>query len=133
MNRCKWWPSSRWYGSSLPSSGSPDPAPQPAGAPRQQQQPQQAPPPATRRDDARDRLLAVLLHDPELAVDATIDLDACRAQLDRLSDAMRRERAALRDVLPRLAGAGLRTDQLARLAGMPVGELQALLAPTSSR
>jgi hypothetical protein len=109
----------------------PAPAPQPAEAP------QQAPPPvplrATPRDDARDRLLAVLLHDPALAVDATIELDACRARLDRLSDAMRHERGALRDVLQRLAGAGLRTDQLARLAGMPVKELQALLAPASSR
>ena len=106
---------------------------QPADSPQQQQPQQQAPPPATPRDDARDRLLAVLLHDPELAVDATIQLDACRAQLDRLSDAMRHERAALRHVLHRLGGAGLRTDQLARLAGMPVGELQALLAPASSR
>jgi hypothetical protein len=73
----------------------------------------------------------VLLNDPQVAVDATIQLDACRAQLDRLSTAVRHERHVLREVLRRLASTGLRADQLARLAGMPVEELQALLAPAS--
>jgi hypothetical protein len=104
--------------------------PPPAPPPPQQGGSQQLP---AGRDDARDRLLAVLLHDPALAVDATIQLDACRAQLDRLSRAVHHERGVLREILQRLAGTGLRTDQLARLAGMPVEELQALLAPVSSR
>ena len=40
---------------------------------------------------------------------------------------MRAGRAALRDVLHRLAAAGLRPDQLARLAGLPEAEVQVLL------
>jgi hypothetical protein len=106
---------------------------QPAELPREQASHRAVQQPAAGQTDARDRLLAVLLHDPALAVDATIQLDACRAQLDRLSHAVRHERGVLREILQRLAGTGLRTDQLARLAGIPVEELQALLAPVSSR
>lgn len=88
------------------------------------------------RGDVRDRLLAVLLHDPECAVGAAAELEACRGRLDRLSDAMRHERAALGDVLDRLAAAGLRPDQLARLSDLPVDEVRQLLAratePTGS-
>ena len=95
--------------------------------------PRPAPAPTGPAPDVRDRLLAVLLHDPALAVDATMQLDACRAQLDRLAHAVRHEQEVLREVLWKLAGTGLRTDQLARLAGMPVEELQVLLAPVSPR
>jgi hypothetical protein len=77
--------------------------------------------------DVRDRLLAVLLDDPERAVGATVELEACLRELGRLSDAVRKERAVLPDVLHRLTAAGLRPEQLARLAAMPVTEVERLL------
>jgi len=77
--------------------------------------------------DARDRLLAVLLDDPERAVGAAVELEACLVELGRLSDSVRRERAELRDLLHRLRAAGLRPEQLARLAGMPLAEVEGLL------
>jgi hypothetical protein len=77
--------------------------------------------------DVRDRLLAVLLDDPERAVGATVELEACLRELGRLSDAVRKERAVLPDVLHRLTAAGLRPEQLARLAAMPVAEVERLL------
>ncbi|GAA3218800.1 hypothetical protein GCM10017691_01800 [Pseudonocardia petroleophila] len=80
------------------------------------------------RGDARDRLLAVLLDDPVRAVGATVELDACRRQLDRLTDAVRHERETLRSVLTRLADAGLAPDQLARLSGLSDDELRGLLS-----
>lgn len=78
--------------------------------------------------DARDRLLAVLLDDPVRAVGAAVELEACRRQLDRLSDAVRHERHTLGSVLARLADAGLAPDQLARLSGLTDTELRSLLA-----
>jgi hypothetical protein len=104
-----------------------------------QAEPEPAAVPAPRPDDdpgrqggsaaeARDRLLAVLLADPERAVGAAVELEVCLRELDRLSDAVRTGRAALRDVLHRLAAAGLRPDQLARLARLPQAEVQELLA-----
>ena len=81
-----------------------------------------------RSGDARDRLLAVLLDDPVRAVGATVELDACRRQLDRLTGALAHERAVLRGVLDRLAATGLSEQQLARLAGLDAGELRELLA-----
>ena len=77
--------------------------------------------------DVRDRLLAVLLDDPERAVGATVELEACLRELGRLSDAVRKERAVLPDVLHRLTAAGLRPEQLARLAAMPVADVERLL------
>jgi hypothetical protein len=77
--------------------------------------------------DARDRLLAVLLDDPDCAVGAAVELETCLRELDRLSAAARHERVVLRDVLRRLAAAGLRSEQLARLAGMPLAEVEVLL------
>jgi hypothetical protein len=77
--------------------------------------------------DARDRLLAVLLDDPERAVGAADELENCLRELDRLSDAVRAGRAGLRDVLHRLAAAGLRPDQLARLARLPEHDVRELL------
>lgn len=79
------------------------------------------------RGDARDRLLAVLLDDPVRAVGAAVELEACRRQLDRLTDAVRHEREALGSVLSRLAEAGLAPDQLARLSGLSDEELRSLL------
>ncbi|MBW0090695.1 hypothetical protein I4I73_17865 [Pseudonocardia sp. KRD-184] len=79
------------------------------------------------RGDARDRLLAVLLDDPVRAVGATVELDACRRQLARLTDSVRHEREALRSVLARLAETGLGHDQLARLSGLSDAELRDLL------
>jgi hypothetical protein len=77
---------------------------------------------------ARDRLLAVLLDDPERAVGAVVELEDCLRELDRLSDTMRTERAVLHDALRHLAAAGLRPDQLARLAGMPLMEVEEQLS-----
>jgi hypothetical protein len=77
--------------------------------------------------DARDRLLAVLLPEPDRAVGAVVELEACLCELDRLSGAVRQERAVLRDVLRRLTAAGLRPEQLARLAGMPLAAVEAQL------
>jgi hypothetical protein len=74
--------------------------------------------PSFARADARDRLLAVLLDDPARAVGAAAELEACRTQL--------------KDVLQRLAGSGLRPEQLARLAGLPVDEVRALVTPASN-
>jgi hypothetical protein len=79
------------------------------------------------RGDARDRLLAVLLDDPVRAVGAAVELEACRRQLDRLTDAVRHERHVLGSVLARLAEAGLAPDQLARLSGLSDEELRSLL------
>ena len=96
--------------------------------------PQQAPPESpSRRGDARDRLLAVLLDDPARAVGAAVELETCRNQLDRLADAMRHERGVLGDVVGRLSAAGLRPDQLARLSGLPVDEVRELLEAPVSR
>ncbi|GAA1234799.1 hypothetical protein [Pseudonocardia alaniniphila] len=97
-----------------PADASTPPQPPPPPAPS-------APPalaqPSFARADARDRLLAVLLDDPARAVGAAAELEACRTQLQ--------------DVLQRLAGSGLRPEQLARLAGLPVDEVRALVTPAS--
>ena len=103
------------------------PAPEPATTPATVPEPRSDNDEPGRRADPRDRLLAVLLDDPDRAVGATVELESCLSELDRLSDAVRAGRAALRDVLHRLAAAGLRPDQLARLAGLPPAEVQELL------
>lgn len=107
----------------------PVPHPRPDGETGHPAPPSEPPPTRPTHADARDRLLAVLLDDPSRAVDATEELAACLDRLAQLSDAMRREHAALRDALHRLAAAGLRPDQLARLAGMPLSEVLEILAP----
>ena len=84
-------------------------------------------PDGDRRGDARDRLLAVLLDDPLRAVGATVDLQDCQERLDRLAASLQDERARLGDVLGRLAHAGLRPDQLARLSGLSDAEVAELL------
>ncbi|NMH98647.1 hypothetical protein [Pseudonocardia acidicola] len=89
--------------------------------------------PVPPRVDARDRLLAVLLDDPVRAVSAAADLDRCRDQLERLTDAVRHERGVLAGVLHRLAEAGLQIEQIARLADLPVDEVRALLGPSTRR
>jgi len=84
-------------------------------------------PDGDRRGDARDRLLAVLLDDPMRAVGATVDLQDCQERLDRLAASLQDERGRLGDVLGRLAHAGLRPDQLARLSGLSDAEVAELL------
>ena len=88
-----------------------------------------AAPPAVpdRQGDARDRLLSVLLDDPQRAVGATVDLQDCQERMDRLTGALNDERNRLRDVLGRLARSGLRADQLARLSGLSDSEVAELL------
>ncbi|WP_214367404.1 hypothetical protein [Pseudonocardia sp. H11422] len=86
-----------------------------------------------RRGDARDRLLAVLLDDPVRAVGATVELERCREQLDRLTDAVHHERRVLAAVLHRLSAAGLEFGQIVRLAGMPADEVRALLERSDTR
>jgi len=100
-----------------PRDGAPSPIPTRAGQP-------------TSSGDVRDRLLAVLLDNPTQAVRAVTELDAARGHLDRLTealDAIRRERGVLGEVLARLAATGLRPDQLATLAGLPLTEVHDLL------
>jgi hypothetical protein len=101
---------------SSPSDPGPSDAsvPAPPAPPSTPSAPAQPSPP---RADARDRLLAVLLDDPARAVGAAAELEACRTQLQ--------------DVLQRLAGSGLRAEQLARLAGLPVDEVRALVTPAA--
>jgi hypothetical protein len=94
-----------------------DPGPSDASAPTPPPPPSAPAQPSLPRADARDRLLAVLLDDPARAVGAAAELEACRTQLQ--------------DVLQRLAGSGLRPEQLARLAGLPVDEVRALVTPAS--
>jgi hypothetical protein len=117
-------------GAVLPDAGwtaQAQPVPEPATAPATVPAPRSDNGDPGRQADPRDRLLAVLLDDPDRAVGAMVELESCLSELDRLSDAVRAGRAALRDVLHRLAAAGLRPDQLARLAGMPQAEVQELL------
>jgi hypothetical protein len=83
--------------------------------------------------DVRDRLLAVLLDDPERAVGAAEELARCLRALESLTDALRHEREVLRDVLRRLADAGLCAEQLAQLAGIPLADVEALLAPAQQQ
>lgn len=61
-----------------------------------------------------------------------VELAFCRRQLDQLNDAVRHERATLRDVLSRLAAAGLVPDQLTRLSGLSDDELSSLLREPAS-
>lgn len=82
--------------------------------------------------DARDRLLSVLLDHPALAVGAAAELEVCRAELERLSGEVRAQRDALGRVLGRLTVAGLVPEQLGRLSGLPVHEVQEMLAPASA-
>ncbi|HEY1968074.1 MAG TPA: hypothetical protein VGH89_09015, partial [Pseudonocardia sp.] len=100
---------------------------------------QTAPAPAPPSDeDPRDRLLRVLLADPERALRAVDDLAHCRGQLDRLTESVEYQRRQLAVIARRLRGAGLTAAQVARLAGFGEGELVSLLAthapsPTQSR
>ena len=84
-------------------------------------------PDADRHGEARDRLLAVLLDDPLRAVGAAVDLQECQDRIDRLAATLNDERTRLGDVLSRLASAGLRPDQLARLSGLSDAEVDELL------
>jgi hypothetical protein len=78
--------------------------------------------------DAKDRLLRVLLADPDRALHAVGDLEASRNQLHRLNDSMHYQRRQLADAARRLRGAGLTPAQVAQLAGFGEGELVSLLS-----
>jgi hypothetical protein len=114
------------------AQAAPDPAPTAVPTPRPEHV-GTAPRGGGSAPDARDRLLAVLLDDPDRAVGAAVELEACLRELDRLSDAVRKERRVLPDVLHRLAGSGLRPEQLARLAEMPLAEVEKLLGATQAK
>ncbi len=78
--------------------------------------------------DMRDRLMAILLVDHEATVGALDELAACQKRLSQLTDATEREHAVLDGVLSRLAVTGLRSEQLARLADLPVAEVEHRIA-----
>jgi hypothetical protein len=100
----------------------------PAGADAEESAPKPEPvATVASRVDVRDRLLAVLLDDPVRAVGAAVELETCRGQLERLSEAMQHERESLGDALTQLAGAGLQPEQVAKLASMPVDEVREIL------
>lgn len=83
--------------------------------------------PSASSDAAKDRLLRVLLSDPETALVAVGDLADCLEQLDRLTESVGHQRGELAKVARRLRSAGLTTTQVAQLAGVGEGELAALL------
>ncbi|HEX4246264.1 MAG TPA: FUSC family protein, partial [Pseudonocardia sp.] len=83
--------------------------------------------------DSRDRLLHVLLEEPERALDAAADLLSSRHELDRSGGSRRRSRERLAASVGRLRAAGLTSAQIAELAGFTEDELVALLAGSSPR
>jgi len=86
--------------------------------------------------DAKDRLLRVLLADPDRALRAVAALEASRIRLDQLNDSLRDKEERLADAAQRLTAAGLTPAQVARLSGLSEGELARLLAehpPTPRR
>jgi hypothetical protein len=85
------------------------------------------------RNAIRDRLLAVLLPDPDRAVGATVDLDSSQGALQRLSETVRQEQAALGAVLRRLLDSGLSVEQVAKLAGLPTCDVATILGRTLGR
>jgi hypothetical protein len=76
-----------------------------------------------RPNDMRDPLVSVLLVDSETVVGTMDELVACQQRLAELAEAADREEARLAEILSRLAAAGLRPEQLARLADLPVTEV----------
>ncbi len=119
-----------------------EPAPEPAAVPSDNghseastvalhevaREPRHASEPATSSEAAKDRLLRVLLSDPETALVAVGDLTECREQLDRLTESVGHQRGELAKVARRLRSAGLTSAQVAQLAGFGEGELATLLA-----
>lgn len=77
--------------------------------------------------DPKDRLLRVLLPDPDRALRAVTDLEASKAQLERLTESVHYQRRQLADAARRLRRAGLTPAQVAQLAGLGEGELVSLL------
>jgi hypothetical protein len=77
--------------------------------------------------DPKDRLLRVLLLDPDRALRAVTDLEASKAQLERLTESVHYQRRQLADAARRLRRAGLTPAQVAQLAGFGEGELVSLL------
>jgi hypothetical protein len=91
---------------------------------------------ADENSDAKDRLLRVLLADPDRALRAVAALEASRIRLDQLNDSLRDKEERLADAAQRLSAAGLTAAQVARLSGLSERELARLLAehpPTPTR
>jgi uncharacterized membrane protein YccC len=83
---------------------------------------------ADENSDAKDRLLRVLLADPDRALRAVAALEASRIRLDQLNDSLRDKEERLADAAQRLSAAGLTAAQVARLSGLSERELARLLA-----
>ena len=66
----------------------------------------------------------MLLADHEAAVGALNELGACQQRLASLAESTSRANTALDEILARLAGTGLRPEQLARLADIPTDEVR---------
>jgi chemotaxis protein histidine kinase CheA len=111
------------------SPGEPDP-PAETDPPAAANPPSRIEPPLE-YEAAKDRLLRVLLTDPDRAVSAVGDLEECRGQLDRLNESVEFQRRQLAHVARRLRGAGLTAAQVAQLAGFGEGELVTLLSENS--
>lgn len=84
-------------------------------------------------NDARDRLLSVLIADPLRAVDATQRLDDARGSLEELGDVLRRRRADLAGAVRHLRDCGLDPVQIGRLSGMPVDDVRSILDGEDAR
>ncbi|MEV1292787.1 hypothetical protein [Pseudonocardia sp. NPDC049635] len=78
-------------------------------------------------EDARDRLLAVLIADPARAVDATRTLDDSQHRIEELGDVLRRRRAELAGAVRHLSECGLDPAQIGRLAGMAPADVRTIL------
>jgi MFS family permease len=120
----------------------PDPTPAPAPAPDPAPAPAREPAPAARPSGrtepsagdggdggdggARDRLLGVLLRDPDRALRAVDALESSRGELDRLRRTATLQRQQLTEAARRLREAGLSRAQVERLAG---GDHRELLGP----
>ncbi|GAA1393788.1 hypothetical protein GCM10009613_40920 [Pseudonocardia kongjuensis] len=78
-------------------------------------------------DDARDRLLAVLLADPVRALDATRTLDDSQHRIEELGDVLRRRRDELAGAVRHLNECGLDPAQIGRLSGMAPADVRTIL------
>ncbi|WP_141287047.1 hypothetical protein [Pseudonocardia saturnea] len=107
--------------------GETDPAtPEPVPG-EQQELPLSVVPSSDGDEDARDRLLAVLLADPVRAVDATRTLDDSQHRIEELGDVLRRRRDELAGAVRHLDECGLDPTQIGRLSGMAPEDVRTIL------
>ena len=83
--------------------------------------------PGPDRGSMKDRLLGVLLADPDRALHAVGDLDSSKGELAQLRESIDQQREQLAGAARRLREAGLTAPQIARLAGGSNRELADLL------